>query len=116
MTSNFWDLGLKTTDGSPATANFVGMIGSTPGVFEKDVNGAKLSGAQVSPPSVENENPQPSLNSQSFQAPASHCPSELMPSDSSLFAYTSFVTSRGVEGVPRGLVTANATAASAAAA
>src|SRR6266516_1349240 len=86
MTSNLFDAGLKTTAGSPATANFVGRIGSTPGVFEKDVNGAKRSGAQVSPPSVEYEKPQPSLNSQSFQAPASHCPSGLMPSDSSLFA------------------------------
>src|SRR5919201_3555541 len=102
MTSNLSDFGLKTTLGSPATANCVGKIGSTPGVFENAVNGANVSDAQWSPPSVEYENPHPSLYSQSFHAPASHWPSGLIPSDSSLFADRSFVTSTGVDGVPLG--------------
>src|SRR5437763_15894445 len=110
MTSNLFDFGLKTTAGSPAIANLVGKIGSTPGVFENAVNGAKLSGAHVSPPSVEYENPHPSLYSQSFHAPASHWPLGLIPSDSSLFAERSFVTSTGEDGVPLG-PTASATAA-----
>jgi hypothetical protein len=86
MTSNTFERGLKTMAGSPAIANCVGKSGSTPGVFENAVNGAKLSCAHVSPPSVENDRPHPSLYSQSFHIPASHWPSGLMPSDSSLFA------------------------------
>jgi hypothetical protein len=64
-------------------------------VFENIVNGANDSGAQVAPPSVEYEKPQPSLYSQSFQAPASNVPLGSIPSDSSLFAKKSFVMSAG---------------------
>src|SRR5439155_21568927 len=86
MTSNLVVFGLRTTLGSPATANWVGQIGWTQAVFENAVNGANDSGAHVSPPSLEYEKPQPSLYSQSFQAPASHWPFGLIPSDSSLLA------------------------------
>jgi len=68
-------------------------VPETSGSFVKDVNpGANDSGAQVVPPSVEYEIPQPSLKCQSFHIPIRIWPSGLIPSDSSLAANWSSVT------------------------
>src|SRR5690348_12440141 len=75
-------------------------VPGTFGSFVNDVNpGANDSGAQVVPPSVEYEIPQPSLKCQSFHIPMRNWPFGLIPSESSFAANWSSVTRTGDETV-----------------
>src|SRR5260370_34909923 len=88
--------GLKAPAGSTAMLKL-----PVPGIAGSWVNcvspGTKVRGAQLFPPWVEKEKPQPSLKSKSFHEAANRAPSGRIPADSSLSAKASAVTSMGWE-------------------